>query len=90
MASPLSNRSQGLVLVLWLLTVPWVVYGMVTERWPVADLNYFQAQITNGYYFPKLTIALVLLGTAIAAFLIGLFVDLVTRKGPFRKQPPQG
>ena len=84
MASPLSNRSQSLVLVLWLLTVPRVIYCMVTERWPVADLNLLQANITNGYYFPKLTIAIVLLGTAIAAFLVGLSVDLVTRKGPFR------
>jgi hypothetical protein len=72
------------------LEYPWVIYAMVTERWPVADLNLLQAQITNGYYFPKLTIAIVLLGTAIAAFLVGLFVDLVTRKGPFRRKPPQG
>ena len=90
MSSPLSNRSQNLVFVLWLLSVPWGIYTMIAERWPVADFNRLQAQITNGYYFPKLTIALVLLGTAIVAVVVGLLVDLVTRKGPFRRQPPKG
>ncbi|NJN20324.1 MAG: hypothetical protein HC812_02835 [Leptolyngbya sp. RL_3_1] len=89
MASPLSNRSNNLVFVLWLLSVPWVIYALIAERWPIADVIRFQVNLTNGYYFPKLTIAIALLGTMVVALMVGLLVDLVTRKGPFRRRGPQ-
>lgn len=79
--SPFTHK---LVVLLWLSLSGWLIYGMFTQQYPAAYLVELQLQLFNGYYYPKLTILLLVAGAMIVSFAVGLFLDFVTQKGIFR------
>jgi hypothetical protein len=86
----LSRGAQRLFLVLWIGISIWLIVGMFRDRYPAAYLVEWQVQLFDGYYYPKLTIVLLLGAALIVTLPVGILFDLVRRKGPFRPRPPQG
>lgn len=86
---PLSPGAQSLFLTLWIGTSIWLIVDMFRDRYPAAYLVEWQVQLFDGYYYPKLTIVLLLGAALLVTLPVGLLFDLVRRKGPFRPRPPQ-
>lgn len=84
-----SPFSQKLVLLLWLSLTVWLIYGMLFERYPAAYLIEWQVQLFNGYYYPKVTGLILIVGAGLVSFPVGLTLDFITRKGLFRPKPTE-
>ncbi|MEM6424723.1 MAG: hypothetical protein AAF728_06150 [Cyanobacteria bacterium P01_D01_bin.128] len=79
-----SPFARKLVLLLWICSSVWLVYGMFTQRYPATYLVEWQVQLFNGYYYPKITILLLLVAAGITSGLVGVSLDFITQRGPFR------
>ncbi|MEO0490988.1 MAG: hypothetical protein AAFZ49_15735, partial [Cyanobacteria bacterium J06659_2] len=73
-----SPFARKLVILLWLSLSGWLIYGMFVQQYPAAYLVEWQLQLFDGYYYPKFTILMLVVGAMIVAFAVGLILDFVT------------